>query len=77
MGDQLINVKYRDGRKNFKLFKGAEKIFYNINSVVGYDTCIILKVRWMCLRLHEAGIKKNVISVPNGATLNFKQPRLI
>ena len=27
MGDQLINVKYRDGRKNFKLFKGAEKIF--------------------------------------------------
>ena len=30
MGDQLINVKYRDGRKNFKLYKGAEKIFYNI-----------------------------------------------
>ena len=26
MGDQLINVKYRDGRKNFKLYKGAEKI---------------------------------------------------
>jgi twinkle protein len=31
MGDQLINVKYRDGRKNFKLYKGAEKIFYNID----------------------------------------------
>ena len=30
MGDQLINVKYRDGRKNFKLYKGAEKVFYNI-----------------------------------------------
>ena len=27
MGDQLINVKYRDGRKNFKLYKGAEKVF--------------------------------------------------
>jgi len=37
MGDQLINVKYRDGRKNFKLYKGAEKVFYNINSIVGYD----------------------------------------
>ena len=24
MGDQLINIKYRDGRKNFKLYKGAE-----------------------------------------------------
>ena len=23
IGDQLINVKYRDGRKNFKLYKGA------------------------------------------------------
>ena len=30
MGDQLINIKYRDGRKNFKLYKGAEKVFYNI-----------------------------------------------
>ena len=43
MGDQLINIKYRDARKNFKLFKGAEKIFYNINSVVGYDSCIIVE----------------------------------
>jgi hypothetical protein len=37
IGDQLINVKYRDGRKNFKLYKGAEKVFYNINSIIGYD----------------------------------------
>ena len=36
IGSQLINVKYRDGRKNFKLYKGAEKIFYNIDSIVGY-----------------------------------------
>ena len=42
MGDQLINIKYRDGRKNFKLFKGAEKVFYNINSVVGYDWCVVV-----------------------------------
>ena len=27
MGDQLINIKYRAGRKNFKLYKGAEKVF--------------------------------------------------
>ena len=42
MGDQLINVKYRDGRKNFKLYKGAEKVFYNINSIVGYEDCVIV-----------------------------------
>ena len=69
IGDQLINVKYRDGRKNFKLYKGAEKVFYNINSIVGYDTCIITEGEMDVLAMHEAGIK-NVISVPNGATLN-------
>jgi len=69
IGDQLINVKYRDGRKNFKLYKGAEKVFYNINSIVGYDSCIITEGEMDVLALHEAGIT-NVISVPNGATLH-------
>ena len=69
MGDQLINIKYRDGRKNFKLYKGAEKVFYNINSVVGYDWCVVVEGEMDVLALHEAGIK-NAISVPNGATLN-------
>jgi len=68
IGDQLINVKYRDGRKNFKLYKGAEKIFYNINSVVGYEYCVIVEGEMDVLSLHEAGIP-NAISVPNGATL--------
>ena len=69
MGDQLINVKYRDGRKNFKLYKGAEKVFYNINSIVGYEYCVLVEGEMDVLALHEAGIS-NVISVPNGATLN-------
>ena len=69
MGEQLINIKYRDGRKNFKLYKGAEKVFYNINSIVGYDWCVITEGEIDVLALHEAGIP-NVISVPNGATLN-------
>ena len=69
IGDELINIKYRDGRKNFKLYKGAEKVFYNINSIVGYDTCVIVEGEMDALAYHEAGIT-NVISVPNGATLN-------
>ncbi len=69
MGDQLINVKYRDGRKNFKLYKGAEKVFYNINSIVGYEYAIIVEGEMDALSLYEAGIE-NVVSVPNGATLN-------
>jgi twinkle protein len=69
IGDELINVKYRDGRKNFKLYKGAEKVFYNINSIIGYDNCIITEGEMDVLALHEAGMP-NAISVPNGATLN-------
>ena len=69
MGDDLINVKYRDGRKNFKLYKGAEKVFYNIDSIVGYEYCILVEGEMDVLAMHEAGIS-NVISVPNGATLN-------
>jgi len=69
MGDELINVKYRDSRKNFKLYKGAEKVFYNINSLVGHPDCIIVEGEMDALSLCEVGIT-NVVSVPNGATLN-------
>ena len=68
MGGELINIKYRDGRKNFKLYKGAEKIFYNIDSIVGHSFCVIVEGEMDVLALHEAGIS-NAISVPNGATL--------
>ncbi len=69
MGGELTNVKYRDGRKNFKLYKGAEKVFYNIDSIVGFEYCIIVEGEMDVLALYEAGIT-NAISVPNGATLN-------
>ena len=69
MGGELTNVKYRDGRKNFKLYKGAEKVFYNIDSIVGFEDCVIVEGEMDVLALHEAGIT-NAISVPNGATLN-------
>ena len=69
IGNELINIKYRDARKNFKLFKGAEKVFYNINSVANHTSCIIVEGEMDVLSFHEAGIF-NTISVPNGATLN-------
>ena len=69
VGGELTNIKYRDARKNFKLYKGAEKVFYNIDSIVGHKECIIVEGEMDVLALHEAGVS-NVISVPNGATLN-------
>jgi len=69
IGGELVNIKYRDGRKNFKLYKGAEKVFYNIDATNGYDSVYIVEGEMDVLSFHEAGIK-NCISVPNGATLN-------
>src|SRR6056300_851627 len=68
-GNELVNIKYRDGRKNFKLYKGAEKIFYNIDNIVGYEYCVIVEGEMDALSLYGSGIH-NVVSVPNGATLN-------
>ena len=66
--DELINVKYRDGRKNFKLFKDAEKIFYNLDNIATEDTCVIVEGEFDVLSFATAGIY-NVISVPNGFNL--------
>ena len=67
--NNLVNIKYRDGAKNYKLYKGAEKVFYNIDSIHGFDYCVITEGEMDALSIHEAGIT-NVISVPNGATTN-------
>ena len=69
INDQLINTKFRDGRKNFKLVKGAEKVFYNLNNIVNHDWGVIVEGEMDALSLYDVGIT-NVVSVPNGATLN-------
>jgi twinkle protein len=68
LNEELVNTKYRDGRKNFKLFKGAEKIFYNIDSIRTQKECIIVEGEIDALSFVEAGVD-NVISVPNGFNL--------
>ena len=65
---ELINVKYRDGRKNFKLVKDAEKIFYNIDSIATLKECIIVEGEFDVLAYATANVN-NVISVPNGFNL--------
>ena len=65
---ELINVKYRAKGKDFKLFKDAELIFYNLDCTIDNEVIIIVEGEMDCLAMYEAGYK-NVISVPNGATL--------
>lgn len=67
LDDELVNIKYRDSAKNFKLFKGAELIFYNLNAIKNSNSIVIVEGEMDCLSYIEAGID-NCISVPNGAS---------
>lgn len=64
---ELINIKYRDGRKNFKMYKDAQKIFYNLDSIKHAKECVIVEGEIDALSFIEAGIH-NVVSTPNGST---------
>lgn len=66
---ELINVKYRDGKKNFKLHKDAELIFFNLDAIKDSDTVVITEGEIDCMIVHQA-YSKHVVSVPNGAGLN-------
>lgn len=65
--NELINVKYRDAEKNFKLVSGAELIFYGIDNLKDTKKCYIVEGEMDALSLHEAGLY-SVCSVPNGAS---------
>jgi twinkle protein len=71
---QLINVKYRDGAKNFKLVKDAERIMYGLDDLLGKKSVIIVEGEMDKLAFYEAGFK-NCVSVPNGAS-NLKMEYL-
>ena len=71
---ELVNVKYRDGAKNFKLVKDAERIMYGLDDLVGKKEAIIVEGEMDKLALYESGYK-NCVSVPNGAS-NLKMEYL-
>lgn len=66
MDNKLVNIKYRAKDKAFKMFSGAEMIFYNIDSIKDNDSCFVVEGEIDCLTLFECGFH-NVVSVPNGA----------
>jgi twinkle protein len=66
-GEELVNIKFRTGAKDFKLAKDAELIFYNLNAIECQKTAVIVEGEIDCLTMHESGIY-NAVSVPNGAS---------
>lgn len=67
----LVNTKFRDGRKNFKLVKDAELILFNLDSIADSTEMVICEGEPDAMSWHEAGYKF-VVSVPNGASKNQK-----
>lgn len=65
---ELINTKFRDAEKNFKLVKDAELIFFNLDALKNQSEVYVCEGEIDCLTLHQIGVI-NVISVPNGAQL--------
>lgn len=63
---QLVNVKYRDGDKNFKMFKDGELIFYNLDGIKDAEEIYIVEGEMDCLTMIHLGYT-NTVSVPNGA----------
>jgi len=65
--DELINIKYRAKNKDFKLYKDAEKVFYNLDSIRLSKECVIVEGEWDVASFVEDGYLATV-SVPNGFT---------
>jgi twinkle protein len=67
---ELVNIKYRDFNKNFKMYKDAEVILYNLDSIKDTDEAVITEGEIDCLSFIETGVY-NVVSVPTGANKNL------
>lgn len=61
---EVINVKYRDNAKNFRLATGAERLLYGLDDIA--DTTIIVEGEMDKLAVEVAGYQA-CVSVPDGA----------
>lgn len=63
-GDELVNVKYRDREKNFRMEAGAERVLYGLNDIG--PVCVIVEGEIDKLSVEVAGFV-SCVSVPDGA----------
>jgi twinkle protein len=62
---ELVNVKYRDRQKNFRMEAGAERILYGFDDIDD-ERCVIVEGEIDKLSIEMAGIT-SCVSVPDGA----------
>lgn len=69
---EIVNIKYRSAAKHFKLVKGAELIFYNLNTIGDKRYCIITEGEIDCMSVYEAGYGVAQDISPEAELLNDK-----
>lgn len=62
---EMVNIKFRDGAKNFKMVKDAELIFYNLQTIGDKKKVIIVEGEIDCMAVYESGISQDL---PNDIT---------
>lgn len=55
---ELVNIKFRDGRKNFRMVKDAELTFYNLSAISDKKSVIIVEGEIDCMSVYESGFGK-------------------
>jgi len=63
---EVINRKYRDGQKNFRLEVGCERILYGLDDLPDGGTAVIVEGEMDKLAVEVAG-RTECVSVPDGA----------
>jgi twinkle protein len=67
---EMVNIKYRDGRKSFKMVKDAELIFFNLNTIGEKKYCIITEGEIDCMSVYEAGFGVDQKANDEGELMN-------
>lgn len=62
---EVVNIKFRDGKKNFRQVANAKKIMYNVDDLKKVDYILITEGEIDAMSFHVAGVK--AISIPDGA----------
>jgi twinkle protein len=62
---EIVNAKYRDGAKNFKMTKDAELIFFGMQTLRGRHCAIITEGEVDALSAYEAGFGKDYDAICN------------
>lgn len=62
---EVVNAKYRDGRKNFRLVKDAELILFGMHTLPGRHCAIITEGEFDCMAAYESGFGQDYEPEPN------------